>query len=78
MIVERGGCSSTKKAIYVLKQTPLGKIIPSIYAMMFSGILKDSVHHHVLPRESIFYHGGGEFPKMQFGEEGSRDKFPKE
>jgi hypothetical protein len=59
MIVERGGHFSPKKAIYVLKQIPLVKIIPTIYASMFSGILGDRVHHHLFLLESIFYHWGG-------------------
>jgi hypothetical protein len=38
MIIEMGGCPSLGKEIYLLKQTPLGKIISSIYAQMFLGI----------------------------------------
>jgi len=77
MITDRGGCHSFKKAIYVLKQTSPRKIIPNIYVSMCLRILKDIVHHHLLFGESIFYLGG-KFLEMQFREEGSRDRFPKE
>jgi len=41
-------------------------------------ISRDIVHHHVLPRESIFYLGGGgrKFLEMKSRDEGSKDRFP--
>jgi hypothetical protein len=77
MIMNKGGCPSLNKTKYVLKQTSPRKIIPHIYALMCSRILMDIVHHHFFLRESIFYLGG-KFLEMQFGEEGYRDRFPRE
>ncbi len=44
---------------------------------MCSRILRDIIHHHFFFKESIFYLGG-KFLEMQFGEKGSKDKFPNE
>jgi hypothetical protein len=75
--MDRGGCPSFRKAIYILKQTSPKKKIPNIYVSMCLRILKDIVHHHLLFGESIFYLGG-KLLEMQFGEKCSKDKFPKE
>ncbi len=58
MIMKRGGCSSPYEAIYVLKWTPMGKVIIGIYPSVFPKIPEDIVHHHPLPIESIFYPKG--------------------
>lgn len=73
--MDKGGRPSFEKAIYVLKQTPLGKIIVPENFQGYSSPPCSPKGIHFLP-QGRKGGGGCKFLEMKSRDEGSKDRFP--